>query len=362
MKTITDYLLFIGTYTKGESKGIYGCRYDARSGAAGSLGLAAETPNPTFLAVDPARKFLYAVNELSDYNGASSGAVTAFVIDHATGRLSRVNEVASRGADPCYIAFDKTGKYAMVANYTGGSVAVFPVRRDGGLGDATAFVQHARTGHQPDPAREPRAHWIETTPDNRFAIASDLGLDQLLVYRFDASKGTLTLHTPPFAKLDAGAGPRHVAFHPKGKLAYVINELASTVTGLSHDPEAGTLRPLQTISTLPEGFTEANDTAHIRIHPNGNFLFGSNRGHDSIAVFSIDSHGGVLELVEHVSTQGKTPRNFEVDPTGTRLLVANQKSDNIVIFRIDTETGRLTSTGQTLHVPCPVSLSFVAAS
>jgi 6-phosphogluconolactonase len=355
------YLVFVGTYTKGESKGIYAYRFDGRSGEINSLGLAAEAVDPSFLAVDPSRRFLYAVNELSKYKDAASGAVSAFAIDRHTGKLSPLNEVPSGGADPCYIAFDRTGKYVLVANYTGGNVSVFPVRKDGRLGDASAFVQHAGAGANPERQEGPHAHWIETTADNRFAVAADLGLDQLLVYHFDGAKGSLTPNSPPFAKVDAGSGPRHLSFHPNGRFAYVINELKSTITGLSYDAGNGVLHPLQTISTLPPGFAGSNNTAEIHVHPSGKFLFASNRGHDSIAVFSIDKNTGRLDLVDHFSTRGKTPRTFEIDPGGSRLFVANEDSGNVVIFRIDPETGRLTSTGHVLHVPSPVCLKFVAA-
>jgi 6-phosphogluconolactonase len=361
------YLLFVGTYTEKESKGIYAYRYDAASNQLTPLGVAAETTNPSFLVIDPSRRFLYAVNELQNYKGASSGAVSAFAInlgtdDRQTGILSLLNQVPSRGADPCYIAFDKSGKYALVANYTGGSVGVFPVQADGHIGDSSAFVQHRGSSVNKERQEGPHAHWIETTPDNRFAIAVDLGLDELLVYDFDASKGTLTPNDPPYASLDPGAGPRHLAFHPNGKFAYVVNELQSTITAFSYDPGRGVLEKLKTVSTLPKGFSGSNDTAEIRVHPNGKFLFASNRGHDSIAVFSVDSRTGALTLVDHYPTQGKTPRNFEIDPSGKLLFVANQGSDNIVVFRIDADNGRLTPTGQTLSVPSPVCLKFVLAN
>jgi 6-phosphogluconolactonase len=354
------YLLFVGTYTEKESKGIYAYRFDAASSELTPLGVAAETTNPSFLAIDPSRRFLYAANEVQNYKGANSGAVTAFAIDRQTGKLSLLNEVASRGADPCYIAFDKTGKYALVANYTGGSVAVFPVRADGHIGEPSAFVQHVGSSVNRERQAGPHAHWIETTPDNRFAIAVDLGLDELLVYRFDANTGSLTPNNPPYAKLDPGAGPRHLAFHPNGKFAYIVNELQSTLTALTYDKSRGALQKQQTVSTLPKGFSGSNDTAEIQVHPNGKFLFASNRGHDSIAVFSIDSHTGTLTLVDHFPTQGKTPRNFEIDPTGSLLLVANQDTSNIVVFRINPNSGRLIPTGQTLHVPSPVCLKFMA--
>ena len=353
------YLLFVGTYTAKESKGIYAYRYDAASSEVAPLGVAAETTNPSFLSIDPSHRFLYAVNEVPDYKGGNTGAVSAFAIDPRTGKLSLLNQVASRGADPCYIAFDKTGKYALVANYTGGSVVVFPLRADGHIAESSAFVQHAGSSVNHERQEGPHAHWIEITPDNRFAIAVDLGLDELLVYRFDAKTGSLTANIPPYAKLDAGAGPRHLTFHPNGTFAYVVNELQSTITIFSYEASAGALHKLQTVTTLPKAFSGSNDTAEIHVHPGGKFLFASNRGHDSIAVFAIDSHTGALTLVDHFPTQGKTPRNFEIDPTGNLLFVANQDSDTIVVFRIDPNSGRLTPTGRTLYVPSPVCLKFM---
>jgi 6-phosphogluconolactonase len=356
-----NYLLYVGTYTKGESKGIYAFRYNTRSTESTPLGLVAETANPSFLAVSPNQRFLYAVNELTQYQGASSGAVTAFAIDCASGKLAHLNEMPSGGADPCYLAFDKSGKYVLVANYTGGSIAIFPVSQDGRLLASTAFVQHKGTGRNPERQEGPHAHWIETTASNCFALVADLGLDEVLVYRFDASSGTLVPNTPPFAKVEPGAGPRHVSFHPNGKFVYVIDELASTITAFSFDPSRGVLQSFQTVSTLPADFKATNDTAGIHVHPNGRFLFASNRGHDSIAVFSIDQNTGKLSLTAHYPTHGKTPRNFELDPEGTHLLVANQDTGNIVIFQIDPQSSRLTPAGQELKVPSPVSLRFVAA-
>lgn len=359
------YLLFVGTYTEKESKGIYAYRFDSASSELTPLGLAAETTNPSFLAVDPSHRFLYAVNEIQKYKEVSSGVVSAFAIDsqkgdRQTGKLQLLNAVASRGADPCYIAFDKTGKYALVANYTGGSVAVFPVQADGHIGESSAFVQHAGSSVNRERQEGPHAHWIETTPDNRFAIAVDLGLDELLIYRFDANTGSLTPNNPPYAKLDPGVGARHLAFHPNGTFAYVVNELQSSITAFAYDASHGQLRKLKTVSTLPKNFSGSNDTAEIQVHPSGKFLFASNRGHDTIALFSIDSKTGALTLADHFPTQGKTPRNFEIDPTGKFLFVANQNANNIVVFRIDPNNGRLTATKQTLDVPSPVCLKFVA--
>jgi 6-phosphogluconolactonase len=355
------YIFYVGTYTEdgSKSKGIYAYRFDADTGQITSLGLAAETTNPSFVALHPNGRFLYAVNEVGNYKGPNSGGVSAFSIDGATGKLTFLNEVPSRGADPCYIIVDKTGKYVLVANYTGGSIAVFPVLEDGKLGEASAFVQH--TGHGTNPSRQegPHAHSIDLSPDNRLAMVDDLGLDELLVYKFDSAKGSLAPNDPPFAKLDPGAGPRHFVLHPSGKFAYVISEMQSTVTVFSNDEKTGTLHRLQTISALPKDFTGQNDDAEIQMHPSGKFLYASNRGSDTIAVFAIDPSKGTLTPVEYTPTQGKIPRSFEIDPTGKFLFAANQKSDNIVVFRIDVKTGRLTPTGQVLDVGSPVCVKFL---
>jgi 6-phosphogluconolactonase len=356
------YLFYVGTYTEdgSKSKGIYAYRFDAATGQVTSLGLAAETTNPSFVALHPNGRFLYAVNEVGKYQGPNSGGVSAFSIDRASGKLTFLNEVPSRGADPCYITVDKTGKHVLVANYTGGSVAVFPVLEDGKLGEASAFVQHTGKGSNPERQEAPHAHSIDLSPDNHFAMVDDLGLDELLVYKFDATKGSLAANDPPFAKLDAGAGPRHFALHPSGKFAYVVTEMHSSVTAFSADLSAGTFHPIQTTSTLPKGFTGRNDDAEIEVHPSGKFLYASNRGHDSIAVFAIDGKKGTLTPVEDTPTQGKEPRHFAIDPTGAYLFAENQKSDNIVVFRIDQKTGRLTPGGQTLEVATPVCVKFLA--
>ncbi len=355
-----EYLVYIGTYTGQKSKGIYAYRFDRARGQLTSLGLVAETASPSFLAVHPNRRFLYAANEISNYQGRNSGAVSAFAMDRRTGKLRFLNEVSSRGADPCYVTLDKTGKYVLVANYSGGSVAVFPALEDGRLGEASAFVQHAGSSVNPQRQEGPHAHSINLSPDNRFAIAADLGLDQLLVYRFDPTKGSLAANSPAFARVQPGAGPRHFVFHPTGRFAYVINEMQSSVSAFSYDSAAGVLRELQTLSTLPKDFAGDNTTAEVQVDSTGKFLYGSNRGHDSVAVFAIEAGKGTLTPVEYVPTQGKTPRNFGIDPTGSYLIAANQDSDNIVVFRINPKTGRLTPTGQVLEVPSPVCVKFVA--
>jgi 6-phosphogluconolactonase len=355
-----NYLLYVGTYTEHASKGIYAFRYQSTSGEVTPLGLVAETANPSFLTMDSRGKFLYAVNELTKYEDQSSGALSAFSIDRNTAKLTLVNQVTSRGADPCYLTIDHTGKYVLVANYTGGNIAAFPVTTTGGLGTASGFIQHKGVGVNPERQEGPHAHSIDLSLDNRFAVVSDLGLDELLVYRFDAAKGSLTPNTPPFAKVAPGAGPRHFAFHPNGRFGYEIDEMASTVTSFSYDSRAGVLKTLQSISTLPKDFSGKNESAEIQVHPSGKFLYASNRGHDSIAVFAIDSSKGTLTLVEIVSTQGKTPRNFTLDPTGSRLFAANQDSGTIVAFNVDPQTGRLTPSGKVLQVPDPVCIKFMA--
>ncbi len=357
---VENYLVYVGTYTDRGSKGVYAYRYDSASGQLEDLGLAAEAPNPSFVAVSPNHKFLYVVNETRDYQGKSSGGVSAFSIEANTGKLTLLNQVASRGADPCHIALDHTGKFVLVANYTGGNLAVFPVLEDGRLGEASDFIQHKGSGPNHDRQEAAHAHWIDLSPDNRFALNADLGMDRIFVYRFDARKGELILAHPPYAKAAPGAGPRHVAFRPDGKFVYVVNELASSVTTYSYNAKAGTLHNLQTVSTLPKEYKGQNTDAEVVVHPSGKFLYASNRGDDSLAVFTIDPGKGILTLVEHVSTQGKTPRNFEIDPAGQRLLVANQESGNIVEFAIDPATGKLTPTSTELKVPAPVCIRFVA--
>ena len=357
--TSHKYLMYVGTYTVRDSQGVYAYRYDSVSGQLEPLGLAAKTSNPSFLVVHPNHRFLYVANEDHDYQGQSSGIVSAFSIDPKTGKLTLLNQLASRGADPCHISVDSKGKFVLVANYTGGNLAVFPILEDGRLGEASEFIQHKGTGPNKERQEAAHAHWIDVSADNRFVLTADLGLDQVFVYGFDAGKGGLTPNEPPSAKLAPGAGPRHVAFHPNGRFVYVINELNSTVTTFSYDAKGGTLHELQTVPSLPKEFTEENSPAEIVVHPKGKFLYGSNRGHDSIVVYAIDPKKGTLTLVEHVPTKGKAPRNFEIDPEGKRLLVANQETDNIVVFRINAKTGRLTPTGQEIKVPAPVCIRFM---
>ncbi|HTQ60750.1 MAG TPA: lactonase family protein [Candidatus Solibacter sp.] len=358
-----QYIAYVGTYTtKTNSKGIYAYRFDPAKGRLTPIGVAAEATDPSFLAVHPNGKFLYAVNEIGNFNGEVSGAVSAFSIDAKTGSLKFLNQVPTRGAGPCYISVDKTGAYVLVANYDSGSIASFPVHFDGSLGTASGFVQHSGSGPNKERQEGPHAHWIGTSPDNRFALAVDLGLDQVIVYGFDGSSGVFTPLLSGFAKVKPGSGPRHLAFHPNGEFGYVVSEMASTVTVFSYKDKTGSFTsPLQTISTLPSGFSGKNDAAEIAVYPSGKFLYTSNRGHDSIAAFAIDQKKGTLKSLGQVLTGGKTPRHFVIDPTGAYLLAENQESNNVVVFHIDSATGSLTPTGQTIEVPSPVCITFVAA-
>jgi 6-phosphogluconolactonase len=350
-----QYIAYVGTYTtKTDSKGIYAFRFDAATGKLSSLGVAAETPDPSWVAVHSSGKYAYAANE-----AGKTSAVSAFAVDAKTGKLTLLNQLPALGEDPCYVSFDKTGKYVLVANYSSGNVVVYPILPDGKLGEHTAAVQHSGTlGPNKERQDAPHAHWIETSPDNRFTLAADLGLDEVLVNKFDAAKGTLSPNEPAFAKVKPGSGPRHVAFHPDGKFVYVVSEMGSTVTVFRYVAASGVLHEIQAESTLPKGFTARNDIAEVLVHRSGKFLYASNRGHDSIAVFAIDPAKGTLTFVADVLTGGKEPRHFAIDPSGKYLLAENQFSNNIVVFKIDTATGGLTPTGQVVDVPSPVNISF----
>jgi 6-phosphogluconolactonase len=352
------YLFYVGTYTDHGSKGIYAYRFDSATGGSTSLGLAAESTAPSFFAIAASGTYLYAINEISKFDGRPTGAVSAFAIQPMTAKLTLLNQVPSRGAGPAHIALDRSGKYALVSNYDGGSIALFPVLEDGRLGEATAFVQHQGSSVNKERQEGPHAHAAAFSPDDRFVIVADLGLDQLLVYRFDAARGTLG-SDPQIAKAAPGAGPRHLVFDSAGRHLYVINEMQSTVVTYAYDAANGTLSELQILSALPKGFARTSEAAEIEIHSSGKFLFASNRGDDSIAVFAVNAKDGTLTPVEIDSTGGKTPRNFALDPTGSWLLAANQDSDDIVVFRVDPASGHLTRSAPELHVPSPVCVRFV---
>jgi 6-phosphogluconolactonase len=358
------FLVYFGSYTAGStSKGIYVSRFTRATGALSPPVLAAETWNPTYLAVHPSRRYLYAVNEVTQYEGAASGAVSAFAIEPGSGTLAPINSQPSRGTAPAHITIDGQGRYVLAANYNSGSVVVLPIGSNGALEPAVSFIQHAGRSIRPRRQTGPHAHSMTLDATSRFAYAADLGLDQMLIYRFDAQTGALAASTPPFTAVTPGAGPRHFAIHPQGRFAYVINELDNTIIAFTRDPQQGTLTVLQTVSSLPAGDTPptASSAADVQVHPSGKFLYGSNRGHDTIVVFAIDQMTGRLTLVEHESTQGKTPRGFGIDPSGTFLLAANQDSNSVVVFRIDPQSGALTPTGEKIAVGAPVCVKFVAA-
>lgn len=345
--------VYVGTYTSGASEGIYLLRLDTEEGRIESLGLAAKTENPSFLAVHPSKPLLYAAGEAGE-----GGAVSAYSIRPGDCRLELLNRSSSVGAGPCHVAVDRAGRHVLVANYGGGSVAVLPIAESGELGEACAFVQHEGSSVHPQRQQSPHAHSITLDAAGRFAVAADLGLDKLLVYRYDDALGKLEANEPPFAQVAPGAGPRHFAFHPNGHFAYVVNELANTVTAFAYDAAAGRLDTIHSVSTLPDGFDGTNTGAEIRAHPSGRFMYCSNRGHDSIAAFAVDEQSGRLTSLGQTLTQGQTPRNFNIDPSGRFLLAANQTTNTVVLFRIDADTGGLTPEGTPIEVPAPVCVVF----
>jgi 6-phosphogluconolactonase len=351
--SVGESLVYFGTYTGPKSKGIYISRFDSATGKLGAPELAAETKNPSFLAVAPGQRFLYAANEVGQ------GTVSAFRLDSGTGKLTSLNQQASGGSGPCHLAVDATGKCLLVANYGSGSIAALLVHADGSLGEAANPIQHTGSSANPQRQAGPHAHSIYLSPDNRFALNCDLGLDKIFAYHLDAGAGKLSAGDPPFATVAPGSGPRHLVFSADGKFVYVINEMASTVTVFSHATANATMAEVQTISTLPKDFSGSSTCAEIVLHPNGKFLYGSNRGHNSIAVFAADKQTGKLTFIEHQPTQGRTPRNFAIDPTGRWLLAENQDSDSVVVFAIDADTGQLKPTGQTVSIGAPVCAVFV---
>lgn len=355
-----ELLVYVGTYTAGRSEGIYLYRLDLTSGALKHAGTTRGVSNPSYLALERRRRLLFAVNELEEFQGERSGAVSAFAMDGAAGALRLINQRPTRGGAPCYVTIARSGRFVLVANYLGGNVCVLPVLKDGSLGESVDLKQDVGSGVNRERQEGAHAHCIVLDRADRFAYCCDLGTDKVMLYRFDARAGRLTPNTQPWVASKPGAGPRHLTLHPGGRFAYVLNELDSTVTAYAHDGAQGTLAEVQTASTLPADFKGANTGADIHVAPNGRFLYCSNRGHDSLAAFRLDAATGRLRPLGHTPTEGKTPRNFAIDPTGQFLLVANQNSDTIVTFRLDAQTGALTPTGQTVAVPSPVCLKLTA--
>lgn len=359
-------LVFIGTYTqtaphfRGKAEGIHICRLDMKSGALTQIGQASGIDNPSCLALHPRESYLYAVNEVGDFGGQASGAVSAFAFEPESGDLTFLNQQPTQGETPCYLTIDQSGRCLLTSNYGGGSVCVHPVQADGTLGQATGFSQHEGSSVNPRRQEAPHAHSINLDPANRFAFAADLGLDKILIYRLDPDSGKLSPNEPAWVGVTPGEGPRHLDFHPNRRYAYVINEIGNTVTAFAYDEGSGALTEIQSISTLPADFGETSHTADIHVAPSGNFLYGSNRGHNSIVIFAIAQDSGKLSLVGHESTQGRSPRDFAIDPSGTYLFAANQATDTVVTFRIDQQTGELKPTGHILETPTPVCIRIVA--
>jgi len=357
----TKSLLYIGAYTQGKdaAKGITVCEFDSETGKISNPRLAAQMRNPSFLAIHPNKQWLYAVGETADMGGKNEGTVSAYTINSENGLLAHTNYVSSRGAGPCHISIDPSGKMAMIANYNGGSVASFPILAGGKLGEAASFFQHKGSSVNINRQKEPHAHSINPDKAGKFAFAPDLGVDKIFIYKLDAGDATLTPNEPASASVAPGSGPRHFTFHPSGRIAYVINELKFTVTAFKYDPEMGALTEFQTISTLPPGWEGVGGTAEVVCHPNGKWLYGSNRGHDSIAVFHIDQTTGKLEFLGAQGEGIKWPRNFVLDPTGKWLLVGNEQGNSITVYALDPESGELHTTESRLETPKPACLRFL---
>ena len=364
-------LVFVGTYSEpilfgtgqilqGQGKGIYAFDLDTGIGALTPAGITQNVRNSSYLAFDPSRRFLYCVNEFKEFEGKASGAVSAYKINPETGGLTYLNTKASGGTDPCHLVVDATGRNVLIANFASGSVCVLPAQADGSLGEACDFVQHR--GSSVDPRRQagPHAHAVTLDGPNRYLFVPDLGMDKVLIYAFNAVTGKITPNPDqPWVSALPGAGPRQIVMHPGGHFAYLINELNSTMTAYRYDAARGMLAELQTLPTLPADFHGQSTCAEVQIAPSGRFLYGSNRGHDSIAIFAVDQNQGTLIPVGHESTQGRIPRNFEVSPTGEFLIAANQDTNNLVVFRIDAATGRLKPTGYTAEAGTPICVRFM---
>jgi 6-phosphogluconolactonase len=349
---MSDPLVFIGTYTRGASEAIYVCRMDPATGALEQVATASGIANPSFLALHPHSPRLYAVHE------GGEGSVSAFAVEPESGQLTHLNQQPSGGAGPCHLTVDQTGRFVLVANYGSGSAAVLPIEDDGRLASPSHVVQHEGSSVHPQRQEGPHAHSVTIDPSNRFVFVADLGLDKVMVYELGLDAGKLAPSEVGSVGVAPGAGPRHFDFHPSGRYAYLINELGNTIVAYRYDGASGALAELQTVPTLPADFEGRSTCADVHVAPSGHFVYGSNRGHDSIVIYAIDAETGRLTYVGHEPTGGQTPRNFGIDPTGTLLLAANQNSDTIVAFRVDTDSGRLSPTGATATVPAPVCVKF----
>ena len=365
-----DYLVFVGTYTEpilfgtgkvleGKGEGIHVYRMEPDTGKMELITTNTGISNPSYLALNSNASHLYAVNELKEYQNESTGTVSAFAVNSKNGELTYLNKKPTGGTDPCHLIVDKTDQYVLLANFMSGSVCVLPIQPGGSLDDASDFIQHHGSSIDPNRQQGPHAHAVTLDVSNRYAYVPDLGLDETLIYRFDSGSGKLVPADVPPVSVKPGAGPRHIVFHPDGSLAFLINELDSTIDAYRYDWKTGSLSSIQTVSTLPPDFQGQSTCADVHVTPSGQFLYGSNRGHDSIVMYKIDRNTGQLEYIGHESTRGNTPRNFAIDPAGKFLIAANQDSDTIVTFRIDPPTGKLHATSQVTQVPTPVCVKMI---
>jgi 6-phosphogluconolactonase len=357
VQSAQKYYVYVGSYTRKEATGIYVCELDIATGELKQIGGIADVKNPSFLQLDEGRDMLYAISERGDSDGQSRGAVSAYKIDRKTGQLAFVNQISSESQSLCHISLELEGRYMVGTSYRGGTAFLASLQSDGSLGQVTDSVQHTGSGPVTNRQDKAHAHSAIVDPTNRFVFVCDLGIDKIMIYEIDRKEGKLRPHGE--AVLHPGAGPRHFLFDAGGKFAYVINELDSTVTSFSYDAQAGALHKLQTIPGLPEGFSGGNTGADIHLSPDGKFLYGSQRGHDSLVVYAVDSASGKLEYVEHASTLGRIPRNFAITPDGGFLLAANQDAGNVVVFRVDRQTGKLTPTGDQLQLSEPVCVEVL---
>ena len=360
----TSKLMFVGTYTKtephvvGKAEGIYAFALNDETGALTLLSTTTGLENPSFLTLSPSGSHLYAVSEVDEFDGLESGSIAAHSVDRTDGTLTLINQQPSHGIAPCYVCVEATGSYLLAANYGSGVIAMYPLGGDGSLGSATSIIQHEGSSVNPERQQGPHAHSITVDLANRHAVAADLGMDQAIVYTMDLETGKLVADDGATVDVDAGLGPRHFAFHPNHQYGYLIQEMGSAITVFAYDEGRGQLEERQTLSTLPEGFDGISSCADIHVHPSGRFVYGSNRGHDSIAIFAVDEESGKLSPIGHESTRGRTPRNFALDADGRFLFAANQDTDTIETFAIDTESGQLTHLSSA-DVPSPVCIKIL---
>lgn len=366
----SELFMYVGTYTEsikfgtgdifeGKGKGIYSFRVDLATGKLEQIGCTEGVINPSYLAIHPSGTSLYAVNEMKEYEGAASGSVSSFALDRSSGKLMLLNKQPSYGTDPCHILVDGSGKNVIVANFASGSFSSYPILPDGSLAEAATTIQHQGTSIDQNRQTGPHAHSVLLDENNRFAYVADLGMDRIMIYKWKADRCKFTPASQPWFPVKPGAGPRHFALHPTGKYLYLINELDSTIAGYERDRTTGALHEIQIVTTLPTDFPGQNSCADLHLTPDGNFLYGSNRGHNSLVIYRVDPKTGLLRFIGHESTGGKTPRNFAIEPSGNYLYAANQDSGTIVHFTIDRNEGTLQATGDVTEVPTPVCIQFL---